>query len=289
MLAPGQVSIRGLTLGPATPYRVLPGFDPFSRAVRADQGGARAWAHGSWSGAEWADEAVVPVPVEVAASDREPGGWATLHQPLAAAFAPVGDSGEQVELRWRLGATEYVMFGRPRGVRVRVDYLAVGRSTTQAAFVAPDPRIYSGELHEVVTGLPTQTGGLTAPLTVPFVISGVLDGGREELVNAGTTDSGLAARIDGPVVAPRLVVQRPDGQVQSIRFDLNLGAGQWLDVDTTARTALLNGLPEASQRGRAAWDIDPYPLAPGVNVLRFAAGDYNETAAVTVWWRDAWW
>ncbi len=126
-------------------------------------------------------------------------------------------------------------------------------------------------------------------LTVPFTIPGSLNGGYIDLVNTGTADSGLVVRIDGPAVQPRLILHRPDGTVQQISFDLDLLAGQWLDIDTTAHLALLNGLPESNQRGRAVWGMDAYPIQPGTNRLRFLSAVYNGSASLTTQHRSAWW
>jgi hypothetical protein len=278
-------------MGPGTPYRVLHPSNPFLRQARSDQGGPRAWNHGSWSGAEWQAEAVVPLRLHARAASRDLAGGLELRHEVAAAFAAVGDSGETVALRFVLGGREHVMFGRPRMSEPELATVGLvdGEFFVSCAFVAQDPRIYAGELSEVSTGLPTQTGGLTLPFTVPFTIPGVLTGGREDLLNEGTADAALLLRVDGPVTDPRIALQRPDGDVQTIRFDLTLAAGQWLDIDTASRTALLNGLPEANQRGRAAWDIDPYPLPPGTSVLRFAASSHNDEALLTARWRSAWW
>lgn len=286
-LADCQWQVRDLILGPGTPWTVVSPSNPFQVSVRADQSGARAWNHGSWSGAEWGNERVVPMRLHGRAAGM--AGSIQLVQALNAAFSPVGDAATDVELRFHLGGTEFLLLGRPRLSEPDTRSMALGQVWADCAFVAPDPRIYSGDLHEVVTGLPVQEGGLTVPFTVPYTIPGVLVGGREEVTNAGTTDTALSLRIDGPVFDPRVAVQRPDGDVQSIRFNLDLTDGQWLDVDTAARTALLNGLPEANQRGRAVWDVEPYPLAPGTSVIRFNAGDFNEAAELTVRWRDSWW
>lgn len=288
-LTEGQVQVRSLVMGPGTPYKVLPGFDPFSRTVRANQTGPRAWNHGTWSGAEWADEAVVPIPLRVTGPGGDTGSWLAVHRQLAAAFAPVGDSGESVEMRWHLGGDEYVMFGRPRMVRPRSDHIAVGKSTTQCAFAAQDPRIYSGDLHTVSTGLPTQAGGLTVPLTVPFIVQGQVLGGEAEVVNDGTAAAPLLARIDGFAPLPRLTVVRPDGSVQQVRMTADVPAGQWIEIDTAAGTVFANGLPTASRRGQTAWDIDPYPLLPGRNRVLFAADDFVEDAQMVVSYRSAWW
>lgn len=71
-----------------------------------------------------------------------------------------------------------------------------------------------------------------------------------------------------------------------MRVDLNLPAGQWLDIDTRARTVLLNGDPAASRRGQAVGD---WPLLqPGTSTLRFAAAE-ESSGTVTARWRDGWW
>lgn len=284
----GQVRIRGLLMGPGTDYQVLDGFNPFNRDTRTDATEGRAWNHGSWSGAEWQTEAVVPVPVRV--RNRQDGsqrGWLQAHQRLAAAFAAVGPAAD-VELRFNYDGDEFVMFGRPRTVRPATT-ARLGYTITEAGFVALDPRIYSGVLHERTTGLPAFTGGLTVPVSVPLAVPGQRTSGQIDVTNAGTTAAPVLLRINGPTVEPALVFQRADGIVQQARFDLVLTAGQWLDVDTAARTALLNGLPEANQRQRATWDLDSFPAVPGTNVVRYFAGDDNDKTTIVGWWRDAWW
>lgn len=278
-----QVSIRDLVMGPGTPYKML-GFNPWNRQVRADTSGKRAWNHGSWSGAEWLDEAVVPMRIRVQGSGV--GGWLSAHQLLSAAFRPIGDSTSDVELRWALAAQEYVMFGRPRMVEPDAEIVGTGKSYTQAAFVALDPFIYAGDqtvIDEI--GLPIFTGGLTVPVMVPVQIDGALAAGFADLTNTGTADAGLSIRIDGPVVMPSVWLVHDDGTVQRLRFDIELVAGQWLDIDTRIRTVLLNGT--TSRRGQTTGDWPILP--PGTHRLRWNATTYNDQATLTVRWRSAWW
>lgn len=292
-LASDQVQIMrnsgSLLLGPGTPYTVLPGWDPWSRTNRDPQTTPRPYAHGSLVGAEWVDEAVVIIPVSVYRDGSTKADWLAAHQQLAKAFTAVGYSGEMAELRFEWGGSEFVLFGRPRQVRVTADNISVGKSVEQCAFVAPDPRIYSAELATLSTGLPVQQGGVTVPFTAPMTVPGVLVGGTIQVTNAGTADSGLTLRIDGPASEPRVILLRPDGTVQSIRFLIDLAAGQWLEIDSTRKLALLNGLPQSNQRGNAIWDMDAYPLQPGVNELRFLSSVYNDTALLTANARSAWW
>src|SRR5690554_2236087 len=230
-LLEGQVQVRDLVMGPGTDYTVVQGFNPFDRRVRAEQSGARAWNHGSWSGAEWVEEAVVPLYVAPAGEDV--ATWLLLHQRLMAAFAPVGAAAEDVELRWALGGREFVMFGRPR--MVESDIAAIGSSRTSianCAFIALDPLIYSGTEESGSIGLPQFVGGLTVPFTVPLYVTGSVVGGEAELTNEGTAPTPLSIRLDGPLPEPRVTVHHPDGDIETLRVMFDLSTGQWLDIDT---------------------------------------------------------
>lgn len=292
-LADGQVQVRGLTFGRGTDYK-LTSFNPFQLHTRAHQSGSRSWNHGDWSGAEWSGSRIVPMRI-MPASSASAAEWLQLQQAVAAAFHAVGTS-DDVECRFALGGREYVMFGRPRLAESESNQLiGIGMEFIRAAFVALDPLIYDADGDQEIFGLPTFDGGLTAPLTVPFTVTGVAIDGQADLTNEGTAETGLLLRIDGPIESPRVTLQRPDGVVQTVRFNLTLPSGQWLEVDTKARTAFLNGLPQASQRGVVSgdWPLlpgrDPTDPNPAVSTLQFRAADENDLAQLTVNWRSAWW
>lgn len=276
-------------MGPGTEYTVTPDSNPFMTTNRSDQSMARPTSHGSISGSEWMNERVCPIRVFVDADDPSPMGWLSAHQALAAAFEPVGNTGEKVELRFSFGGSEFLLIGSPRMVDPDLNLVGIGRGFTQCAFVAPDPRIYSSALITATTGLTEFLSGLNTPFTVPFSIYTVLSSGLIALENAGRANSGLAVRIDGPVAGPQLVLQRPDGSVRSISFNLDLAAGQFLLVDSTRKTALLNGSASADYRGSAQWGWDTHPLSPGVTSLRFLGADDTGTTQVTASYRSAWW
>lgn len=281
-LASKQVQVGTLVMGPGTSYEVLPDFNPWVRLARADQSGSRPWNHGGWSGAEFAEPSIVPIRIQVRGSG--PGGWLTSHQALAAAFAP---SSTDIELRWAIGGSEYVMFGRPRLVEPQSRTIGVGFAFTRCAFVALDPRIYAGTASTTgALSLPSFTGGLTVPFTVPFTIDTTLTGGEASAVNAGTTDTGLTVTIAGPISSPRFSVQRPDSTVETLEIQLDLSSGQTLVIDTEARTVLLGGDPSASRRGLA---VGTFPLLPpGTSTITFRAGT-EDTGTLTATWRSAWW
>ncbi|MEV0805726.1 hypothetical protein [Micromonospora sp. NPDC050200] len=279
-LQEGQAQLRDLVVGPGTPYRWATLFNPMSRNVRANQGGERPWADGSWSGAEWAEQIAIPMRLIVHASGQ--AEWMRLHQQLLAAFAP---SHQDLPLTFCIGGVEYVMFGRPRMVEPQSRHLD-GHGYTNTAFIALDPTVYSGAEHQVVLGLPSTTGGLTLPLTVPVTIDATVTSGRQMISNAGTKTTGLTLRVNGPVVEPRVSVLTPDGTA-IVRVWLTLTAGQWLDIDTASRTVYLNGT--ASRRGLTTAEGAGWPVLPtGAWEVAFDSPSYDPDARLTVSWRDAW-
>jgi len=276
-LSEGQLQLRDLIFGAGTAHVLVEHFNPFVRTVRAVQSAPRPWRDGSWSGLELAAEAVLPMRIVALATDAP--GFVALHQAVAAAFAP---SSTDLDLTFVVGGVEYLMRGRPRLVEPS-PRRASNICYYQAAFVALDPLIYSSTLHSAALVLPTTSGGLVAPMMAPVTISTTLVAGTKTITNEGTAPAGLTGRMDGPVAEPRLFVQQ-GSTVQTLRFALTLTSGQWLDVDTLARTVYLNGT--VSRRGQAYGD---WPLvAPGTSDVEFQAAAYDASAAATVYWRDAW-
>lgn len=289
-LQPGQVQLRSLVMGGDTQFKVLSDFDPFSQGVRAEQTAARAWNHGSWSGAEWMQQRIVPLTVVVHGdSATDVDSTIERRHELAGAFQPVGDSATDVELRFHRGGREYVMFGRPRDVTLDGRLIGTGKAYAECFFAATDPLIYSGDL--LSTGaipLPVQAGGLLVPFTIPFLVGGTLLGGSAELTNAGTAPTAITFRIDGPVSEPRVTVQSPGEDPRSLTFHLDIPAGQFLLVDSGARTCFLQGLPQASRRGQVTAEPD-WPLNfPGTNTIRFTAAEQT-AGTLSVSSRSGWW
>lgn len=288
ILEEGQWRVRDLVMGPHTPYRVIASSNTFARTTRSNQSGPRAHAHGGHSGTQWANPRVVPIRVMIDADGHDEAAWLSAVDALEATWLPTGNTGETVELCRNIAGREFVWFGQPTLFEPDPEIAAGGYGWVQLGFECADPRRYSAELQTATTGLPIQSGGLRLPLTAPFAVSGVLSGGRLTLTNSGKTAAPLTLRVDGPAPEPRIVLTGPDGVAQVIDFNLTLAAGQWLDISTTTRLALLNGLPESNQRGRAEWTADAYPLAPGPTTVRFFASDYSPDALLTAQWRHAW-
>jgi hypothetical protein len=153
----------------------------------------------------------------------------------------------------------------------------------QFTFIAPDS--VKRSVTEYTTGeieLPSSTGGLTFPVTFPAAFNAVVTSGSALVTNGGTADVGLILRIDGPAPQPRITLARGT-DVQTLRCNLTVEAGQWLTIDTATRSVLLNDL--SSRRGLVA---GTFPiLAPGTSELSWDCDSYEPAARLTATWRNA--
>lgn len=151
----------------------------------------------------------------------------------------------------------------------------------QLQLTAPDPRKYAPAVEQSV-GLPLAAAGLVFPVAFPANF-GATSGGSIALTNVGTVKSWPVLRIAGPVVNPR-ITNPVTGD--SLRLAMSLDAGQYVDIDTAARTVLLMG--SASRRALVSVVGEWLPVAPGACALAFAADTYDAGALLTVAARSAW-
>ena len=165
----------------------------------------------------------------------------------------------------------------------RVDDVQVSWTTpTELAWtvglVADDPRKLHQEL-SAATGLPSTTGGLTIPYTVPFTINATTVSGQVSLTNPGNIAGPVRLRIDGPVAGP-VITHVASGRSLVFSSSYTLGAGQWLDIDMDAHTVLENG--QANRRMYVISD-DWSGFEPGANTWTFTAATFDIAAALTVY------
>jgi hypothetical protein len=149
------------------------------------------------------------------------------------------------------------------------------------SLVAPDPRKY-GPAVEVTTGMAGSSGGVSFPLVFPLDF-GASAGGVVTLVNDGTVKSWPVIRISGPVVNPR-ILNPVTGD--SLRVGMTINAGEYVDIDTAARTVLLQGT--ASRRAVTLSTGEWMPVPPGGASFSFGADAYSAAASMTVSARSAW-
>lgn len=283
-ILPKQLSIGELVMGEGTPYIVRSGTDMFRSSARSTGGGEKAWADGTWAGAEFADERTLAIQLTITGTGTNPTEvkadtmakwWELKRACRAIGFGP------EVEVRFYYDQ-EYLVRGRPRLVEPNMDYVERGFIHCSVGVTCPNPRIFAAE-PETLTGitLPVSVGGTTWPIQFPVQFTGSQVGGSGTITNYGTDTTGFQFRINGPVERPTINVDNELGPYR-MTVALNLSDGEYVDIDTSARTATLNG--SSSVRGQLI--LEPsgvFPVADvGPNVIEFRGSSTDMSATLDV-------
>jgi hypothetical protein len=220
---------------------------------------------------------------------RAPGGWSSSDPQLAA--RTIGITGlivgpdaatviaacDALVAAVTLEQTDLTVIDpgvEPRTMRVarQGEVLIEGTPTATVkkfsiGLVAADPRKF-GTVQTQTTGLPSSSGGLTVPFTVPFSIDSLVVTGQISMTNDGNTTGPVLARITGPAPAGAIITHTSDAGTRVFSTNLPLADGEWLDVDMEAETVLAQGQASRSQwvtsRGFAGFD-------KGANTWSFSA------------------
>jgi phage-related protein len=111
--------------------------------------------------------------------------------------------------------------------------------------------------------------------------------GSGSFVNAGDDDAYPLIRIYGPVTEP---VLDNNTQGKSLTFaGLTLSATEYLEIDTRAKTILLNGDTANSRYDKLVFPTsDWWWLSPGINLIRFHPATFTDGVTLAeLTWRDA--
>lgn len=164
---------------------------------------------------------------------------------------------------------------RPGGLEVQVQW----RSTSPW---------FASALSYTAFGFPAQDApGFTFPLSFDWVFPVMAASGPAQMVNAGNRPAGWVARLFGPITAP---VLRHEQSGQAVALTgLVVAAGDYVVVDSLARTVHLTGDPAASRystldSAATRW----FGLAPGPNTVRLTSAGFAAPAQVEFTWRDSW-
>lgn len=150
---------------------------------------------------------------------------------------------------------------------------------------AGDPRRYSTTLQLQSTALPSTTGGLSVPLSVPLTISTTTVAGSITLVNEGTFATRPVFTLTGPVTNPTITVQYPGGAVKALLYSSSIDAGDDLVIDTDTHSVVLNDAVSRRLYLSGQWPEIP----PGTAVeVGWYADSYNAAALLTGTCRSAW-
>jgi hypothetical protein len=147
------------------------------------------------------------------------------------------------------------------------------------ALTAPDPRRYAVGITRAETGLPSTSGGLSLPVSLPVSIGATVTSGVLSATNDGNMGTRPTLAVYGPV-APFALTHRGTGQ--TLRFHESVPAGRFLLLDTDRRRALLDGT--AGRRVTGSW----FEYGPGINEVAFTAATYDPDARLVSEHRSAW-
>ena len=146
------------------------------------------------------------------------------------------------------------------------------------------PYLYGLESVSGVSGLPSSSGGMQFPYHFEetggslssWMWSETVVSGNVALNNVGTAPSPVMIRIDGPVVNPQI---SHVGSGHVIAFAMSFGVGHYATINGVTHEILIDGTDPARGRvTRREWS----QAEPGLNVWGFNAGEYSNSARMTV-------
>lgn len=147
---------------------------------------------------------------------------------------------------------------------------------------AEDPRAYS-QTATVSSGLVSGGGGgLVFPIIWPVVFSASLAGALA-ILNAGSRKTPPLIRIYGQCVNPAIVLQET-GERITLSGTINLG--DYVEIDTQARTLMTNGVTNASAYLDSA-STQWFELPRGVSTLRLTPSSFDTNSTLYVTYRSA--
>jgi hypothetical protein len=103
--------------------------------------------------------------------------------------------------------------------------------------------------------------------------------GSVSVPNAGTAAYWPTARIDGPVINPRVTLNETGDWVRVAR---SVAAGQWLEVDFANRRVLLNGIPTLSMASVTTFSGRWLAVPVGGGSISWAADSADPAALLTI-------
>jgi len=276
---------RGFAFGGSTSdFLVSPGFEGlFNLPAVATADRQRLRRHGLHPGDDFMLGRTITLPIEVTGADE--ATWEANLDTLKQAFRVDSTSGEEAlvfQVPGVAGGGKRRINCRPRAVAVVHDLdwyynipIPVVRMEATSPYILDDTE-------QTVTSpiLSATSSGLTWPLTWPLNW-GTVSASSFVATNTGTQAADWCARIPGPVTNPKL---EHIGQSKVLELELTIADGDYVLVDSDARTILLNGT--ASRYSSLSTDSQWFSLTPGANELTYRADSGTSNLSIT--FRSTW-
>ncbi|WP_159702646.1 hypothetical protein [Arthrobacter sp. 18067] len=279
-----QVKFKGLNLGDDTGIYFIQSIDGWEDRPDIVNGSApRSRRNGSMIGGLLASKRVITMDLDIA-SDPANGHTTTMPKRQLRKAMVIDDEEHELYVDLGYGIEPEIAFVRVTNFDMPTMPGNVQLAHATIEFVATDPRRYSPSLHTVSSGLQTRAPAVAYPITYPAQYSTALTNpGEAQAINTGTDPSSPVFTINGPVSQPSITLVDGEG-VRTTRFNLSIGLGEALTVDTNEGSVRLNATPlNGADRGAL---IEELTLRPGLTTVRFR-GSGNSNASLVTQWRDA--
>lgn len=160
--------------------------------------------------------------------------------------------------------------------------IAVGWKVPDGVWEATD--LTSVTVRADVQGTPV---GLSLPFSLPVALASTSATSATILSDAGSVPSHFTARLYGPCAGPRL---RNETTGEEITFtdSLVLGAGEYVEIDTRARTADLMSLSNSRLNLLDFAVTSWWRIEPGDNQIRYNPTISDAGSAAVITYRPAW-
>lgn len=162
-----------------------------------------------------------------------------------------------------------------------------GRIDVSVQWRAPSGRAVSAEEHGGAASPSMDNDGRSYPRSYPLAYPESSGQGTVVVRNDGNVDSDPVLRIYGPCTAPR-VANETTGHTLAFSAALVVADGDYLELDASARTALINGLAGQSVYRHLDFSASSWwPLVPGLNKVRYFPAVWAQPSRAEIFWRDA--
>jgi hypothetical protein len=196
----------------------------------------------------------------------------------------------------RPGLAERTITLRPAGYAWKVE--GDNQRDIQLQWVAPDPYIYDPGVQTSIAWAGSSTlAGRVYSLTFPRVYpSGGSSGNSAPVTPNGDLGVQPLYRIYGPIQAPRVYINTPNlaGQYDlayiSFVAGFTLGVGEWVDVDSNAKTAYKNSDRTQPVFSQLNFGLTTWPVLPAKQTSYVQLGGSGSMSSVTqvqAIWQDA--
>ncbi len=130
--------------------------------------------------------------------------------------------------------------------------------------------------------------GLSAPVSAPISLTATLASGSLQVTNLGGSPSHFTALLYGPCSAPTLINDLT-GERIAFTSDLTLAAGEYVEIDTRAKTARLLSSVTASRLSYIDFSTNSWwQIQRGIQQIRYAATDPTAGSQAVITYRPVW-